>query len=122
MSARSAVLAGQRAAEREMCDEVVISRIEQVRQPDYTTVEVETSVYVGKCKLQTYEPDAIVYSSGGRPVTTQEYRLHVPVGVGPFKIGDVARIEGHVEPFRIDGLIEKSFQTAQRLKVTVIPS
>jgi hypothetical protein len=113
---------GQEAAESLMTPGLKVTRISRVTKPDYTTTEEETLVYEGIYKLQTYEPDAIVYSSGGRPVTTQEYRLHVPVGAGPFKIGDVARLEGHVEPFRIDGLIEKTFQTAQRLKVTVIPS
>ena len=110
---------GERAAEALMIDQCVVSRVERVQQADYTYVSTEVPVYAGACKVQTYEPDAVDVTSGGRPVTVQEYRLHVPNGVGPFKIGDVAVVAGFPWPFRVDGLILKTFQTAQRLKVSV---
>ena len=109
-------------AERLMKDRVVITRKESVTLPDYTTEEQDIPVYAGKCRVQTYEPDAIVYTSAGRPVVTQEYRLHVPVEKGPFQIGDIATVVGYSKPFRIDGLLEKTDLTAQRLKVTIQPN
>ena len=102
-----------------MRDTCVVSRVERVQQADYTYVSTEVPVYAGACKVQTYEPDAVDVTSGGRPVTVQEYRLHVPNGAGPFKIGDVAVVAGFPWTFRVDGLILKTFQTAQRLKVSV---
>lgn len=112
---------GQRLAESLMVDTVTVTRRESVTAPDYTTVEGDVVVYSGRCKVQTYEPDAVVVNSGGRPVTTQEYRLHVPLDAGPFRVGDVAMVEGYQYPFRVDGLLDKTMITAQRLKVTQIP-
>ena len=119
MTAKGALRNGQRAAESLMVESCIITRKVTVTDPiDHTTTTTSAEVYSGKCKVQTYEPDAIDRVSAGRPVVTQEYRLHVPVGAGPFEIGDVAEVEGYPQPFRIDGLIKKTFQTAQRLKVT----
>lgn len=126
MGARQTVRAGQRRAKRDLVPGLVVTRTTKVTQDDYTTIDAEVTVYGGPdCphkglyKLQTYEPDAILLTSAGRPVITQEYRLHVPVDAGPFQIGDVAWVPGHARPFLIDGLIEKTYQTTQRLKVTV---
>ena len=103
-----------------MTDHCTVRRVETVVDPvDYTTTEQEVVVWSGACKVATYEPDAIDLVSGGRPVTTQEYRLHVPVGAGPFQIGYLAYVDGYPHVFRVDGLLQKTFQTAQRLKVTV---
>lgn len=121
MSAPSAILAGQRMAESLMVDHVTVTRVERVLNPDTGVKDdVEVAVWSGPCKVQTYEPDAISVSSGGRPVSLQEDRLHLPVSAGPFQIGDIARVDGYERPYRIDGLIRKTFQTAQRLKVTMI--
>lgn len=120
MTAKAALLAGQRAAERLMTDSCTVSRVVTVVDPvEYTTSEQEVEVWAGRCKVTTYEPDAIDLVSAGRPVTTQEYRLHVPNGAGPFRVGDLAVVAGYPHVFRIDGLLLKTFQTAQRLKVTV---
>ena len=118
-TAMGALRNGQRAAESLMVDSCVVTRLVTVTDPDdFSTSTQRESVYEGRCKVQTYEPDAIDRVSAGRPVVTQEYRLHVPVGAGPFEIGDLAEVEGYPQPFRIDGLLKKTFQTAQRLKVT----
>ena len=117
--ARKVTRRGEAAAESLMVDSCVITRMVTVTDPeDFSTSTKPSVVYEGRCKVQTYEPDAIDRVSAGRPVVTQEYRLHVPVGAGPFEIGDVAEVEGYPQPFRIDGLLKKTFQTAQRLKVT----
>lgn len=112
-------MAGQEMAEAQMIDTCVITRKVTVTDPlDHTTTTVDMPIYEGKCKVQTYEPDAIATTSGGRPVSLQEDRLHLPVAAGPFEIGDMAVVEGYPQPYRIDGLIRKTFMTAQRLKVT----
>ena len=120
MSARTAVLAGQKAAERNMVESVRVVRPTTTQDPVTHVGSVEeVPVWSGPCKVQTYEPDAIDMVSAGRPVSSQEDRLHVPVDAGPFEIGDLAYVAGYSRPYRIDGLIRKSFQTAQRLKVTM---
>ena len=112
---------GQKAAEALMVDHVDVSRVQRVRDPEtYVESVVEVAVWSGPCKVQTYEPDAIDRVSAGRPVVSQEDRLHVPVTAGPFEIGDIARVTGLERPCRIDGLLGKTFQTAQRLKVNMI--
>ncbi len=118
--ARRATDKGAGLAESLMVDICRVVRVERVQQPDYTTQVREVLVWSGPCKVQTYEPDSIERQSGGRYVVTQEDRLHVPNSAGPFEIGDVAYVEGYARPYRIDGLIRKTFQTAQRLKVTMI--
>lgn len=124
--ARFATIRGQRLSEATMVPGLRVVRQVKETRPDYTTSERQVTVYGGPdCpkqglhKLQTYEPDAILLASGGRPVVTQEYRLHVPVDAGPFQIGDVAHVPGHERPFLVDGLLDKTYATAQRLKVTV---
>lgn len=115
-------------AESLMVDTCQIVRLKRVRDPvTYVETVSETVVYggfgcpwKGRCRLQTYEPDAIQRTSAGRVAFTQEDRLHVPVGAGPFEIGDVAYVAGYERPYRVEGLILKTFQTAQRLKVTTV--
>lgn len=115
--ARIAASRGRTAAEALMVDHCVIMRVEKTTVGG-EDVFTEVPVYVGPCKVTTYEPDAIVYATAGRPIETQEYRLHVPIGVGPIRMGDVATILGYPQPYRIDGLSQKTFATAQRLKIT----
>ena len=119
--AAGVIRTGQATAESLMVDHVDVSRVQRVRDPEtYVEAVEEVPVWSGPCKVQTYEPDAIERVSAGRPVSSQEDRLHVPVSAGPFEIGDIARVDGLERPYRIDGLIGKTFQTAQRLKVTMI--
>ena len=127
--ARFAASRGERLARATMVPGLTVTRIVKQARPDYTVGDQEIIVYGGPdCpyggahKLQTYEPDALMVSSGGRPVVTQEYRLHVPVGAGPFQIGDLAHVPGYAQPFLVDGLLDKTYMTAQRLKVTVQPN
>ena len=118
--ARQAARTGQMLAVSLMIDVVSVVRPTRTRDPiTYKESVVEVPVWSGPCKVQTYEPDAIDMVSAGRPVSSQEDRLHVPVDAGPFEIGDLAYVDGYSRPYRIDGLIGKTFQTAQRLKVTM---
>lgn len=74
--------------------------------------------YVGRCKIQTYEPYEQAPEVGASTPVIQRYSLHVPIGAGPFEVGDVATVGGRV--FRVGGLHGKTFQTAQRLLVDEI--
>ena len=123
---RTRIRSGQKRAEALMEDVCIIKRVSRTSNEDYTIETEETLIYGGpdchwngRCKVQTYEPDVIDRTSAGRPVSSQEDRLHLPVGAGPFEIGDLAYIEGYARPYRIDGVIKKTYQTAQRMKVSM---
>lgn len=117
---RFGVRSGRRAARRLMVDHVVVTRVFSSKDEAGYDIEAEEHVWSGPCKVQTYEPDSVLYISAGRPVATQEHRLHVPVEAGPFQIGDIADVVGFPRRFRIDGLFEKSLATSQRLKIQAI--
>jgi hypothetical protein len=85
------------------------------------------TVYTGKCKVQTYEPDESARESGDHVWVQQRYHLHLPVGVGPVKVDDTATIiAAAADPqlagrsYRVAGLHHKSLATAQRLLVDEI--
>lgn len=80
------------------------------------------TVYEGRCKVATYEPYEATPDVGGKTVVQQRYSIHVPVSAGPFEVGDLVTITGSANlpattgrTFRIAGLHEKTWQTAQRL-------
>lgn len=118
--AKVALRRGQRNAESLMVDHVVVTRVVETKDAAGYEVDDERPVWSGPCKVQSYEPDSVLYVSAGRPVETQEHRLHVPVDAGPFQMGDIAAVEGYPRRFRISGLFEKTFATAQRLKIQAI--
>lgn len=104
-----------------MVDHVDIVRIKRTLDPEsFVPAFDEEPVWSGPCKVQTYEPDAVEVDVAGKFIARQEDRLHVPVTAGPFEVGDVARVRGYDRPYRIDGLLHKTYQTSQRLKVTMI--
>lgn len=81
----------------------------------------------GRCKVQTYEPHESTRESGDHVFTEQRYHLHLPIGAGPFKVGDTATImtasaDAQLvgRSYRIAGLHHKSLATAQRLLVDEI--
>lgn len=105
----------------------VCVRKKRVQDPVTKVYEtVEWVVYGGPehpeqtCKIQSFRPYETVSTSGGRAVVTQRTEVHVPVGAGPFQIGDVFTVEGHRFDLRVAGLDEKSIQTMQRLLVDQI--
>ena len=109
---------GQTAAAELMADSCIVKRVVTVVDPvDYTTTETETEVYAGKYRLTTYEPYETVVTSAGRMVVQQRYQAHFPVGVGPFAIGDLIYPADSDRVLRVAGLLEKTYQTAQRLLV-----
>lgn len=93
-------------------------RIVEVTNPDDgTTSTTQEVVYEGRCKVQSFRPYESVIISGGRPVVEQRTEIHVPVGTGPFRVGDVFEVAGFDYEFRVGGIDEKSIQSAQRLLV-----
>lgn len=112
---------GQRNADALMVDQCTVKRvIPGTITPDdgSTSKPTEITVYTGKYRLTTYEPYESVINSAARPVVQQRYSAHFPVNVGPlFKIGDLIYPANSDRVLRIAGLLEKTYQTAQRLLV-----
>ena len=116
----------QVAAESLMVDACIIERPgEPVTDPETGVVSPShTLVYEGRCKLQQTLAQSSSREAGGAVYTTQDTRLDIPVGVGPVRVGDwVTMVSGAHNPdiagtrFRVMGPFEKSWQTAQRLRV-----
>lgn len=114
----------RRRAERLASFKCTVTRIvDRVKQPDHTYKDVKAVVYGGPdhpeqtCKVQGFRPYETVVASGGRDITVQRTEIHVPIGAGPFMVGDIFEVEGHRFPLRVAGLDDKSIQTMQRLLV-----
>lgn len=115
----------QAAAERMMTSTVTITRLgEPVWDEDageYT--DTLTTVYTGKCKVQTFQAFEAVPEAGGAQRVIQRYYLHVPVSAGVFLPGDRAEIIASANPILVGNVYvvaaphEKDWQTAQRLLV-----
>ncbi len=113
----------QAQAESMMRDTATITRVTgTTTDTDGREIPETTEVYgptiephKGKCKL---EANTLVDTSptvGGATVTIQRYRVDIPVGAGPVQVGDLVECRGR--QFRVTGLHEKTWQTAQRLPV-----
>ena len=126
IGAEAALVAGRVAAESLMVDSCVIERPgESVTDPVTGVVSPAHSlVFAGPCKVQQTLAQSSSPEAGGAVFTVQGARLDVPVGAGPVATGDRVRIlsaasnpdlVGNV--YRVVELFEKSWQTAQRLRV-----
>ena len=143
--AQAAVERGRRHAESLMKDVVVISRPgAPITDPD--TGEVSTSltdVYAGPCKFQQTIAQSSNPEAGEHRFTVQSARLDIPVSVVGVRVGDVAVasfLDTATYPdgtfpsdslypaavreatFRVVELFEKSYATAQRLRVEQVTS
>lgn len=123
MNTTGAIARGQRAAERLMTDTCTISRITGTTQDaDGREIPARTVIYgpsiephKGRCKVQANQLTDMSPEVGGATVTVQRYRVDVPVSVGPVEVGDLIVTRGW--KFRVTGLHDKTWQTAQRLPV-----
>lgn len=132
MSVLDLIAEGRAEAEAIMLDTCTITRVTGeagaldpetgLREPAPTS-----TVYTGKCKVQTYEPHESAKESGDHVFTEQRYHLHLPIGVGPIEVDDTATIltaAADVQlvgrSYRIAALHHKSLATAQRLLVDEI--
>ena len=115
----------QAAAENMMTSTTTVTRLgEPVWDEDtgdYT--DALTTVYEGRCKLQTYQAFEAEPEAGGAQRVIQRYYLHVPVSAGIFLPGDRAVITASANPLLVGNVYvvaaahEKDWQTAQRLLV-----
>lgn len=124
---------GRAAAEALMTDEVEIRGPDTVGPIDPDTGK-KTRVpgalrYAGKCKVQSFEGYAAAANSGGHMYTTQQHRIDIPVGAGPVFSEDIATITASALNAQlvgarstINGQLNKSAATAQRLQCTRVAS
>lgn len=129
MTAAAALAAGRAAAEREMRDTCTISLVTGVAtDANGDTSDALTTLYAGKCRVQTFEPQERNPDAAGATFTVQRYSVHVPVAR---TVADYKPAPGHViditaaanDPhlvgrrFRVVALLHKTNATAYRLGV-----
>lgn len=86
--------------------------------------DTKQSVYVGKCKVQSFEAYEQTAVAGGHTYTLIRYHLHVPISAPDFAADDVVTITAsRLDPalvgrvFRIAGPSVKSLATARRFPI-----
>lgn len=119
MSARTAVLAGRKAAEALMTDHATITRPTVTTGPDGLDTMTEAPVWAGPCKVQTYEAHETAANAAGALVTIQRYSIHLPHHVDAVRVGDLIRVTGYLSVFRVTGLFDKTHVTSRRFQVDV---
>lgn len=110
-------------AERLMVDEVEIGRPTGAVDP-ITGETVLDPVYAGKAKVQTYEGYEQDREIGGGSMTTQRYRVDLPVGAYAARVDDVVTVKrATFDPnlagrrYVVRGPFFKSMATAYRMFV-----
>lgn len=78
----------------------------------------QITVFSGYCQIQTREAQVHTGSSGSAEIVTQLYLIKVPVASGPYQDKDTVTVPGRT--FHVEGLHEKTWQTAQRLPVVEV--
>ena len=119
MSARTAIIAGRRAAEALMTDHATITRPTVTTGPDGLDTMTEAPVWAGPCKVQTYEAHETAANAAGALVTIQRYSIHLPHHVDAVRVGDLIRVTGYLPVFRVTGLFDKTHVTSRRFQVDV---
>lgn len=126
MTQRTAVAAGRRAAERNMLDTCTVKTVVSVTTDEAgdPVITYGPTLYEGRCKVQTFEPQEHSSEVGGGTVTSQRYAVHVPVGAfAPAHDQVVTIVTAALDPnlpgraFRVVALLHKSAATAYRLGV-----
>lgn len=119
MSARTAVLAGRKAAEALMVDKATVTRPTITTGGNGLDEIAETPVWSGPCKVQTYEAHETAANAAGALVTIQRYSIHLPHSVDVVRVGDLIRVAGYLSVFRVTGLFDKTHVTSRRFQVDV---
>lgn len=127
MSLSSLVGAGRAAAERMMVDACTITRATGLSDPDPVTGAVDVvadEIYSGACQVSTYEAHEQVVAMPGQVMTRERYVVKVPVGTGPFAVGDIVTMTAATfdaqlvgREYSVVAMLHKSVATAQRLQV-----
>lgn len=102
-----------------MTEPCTVRRVTGTHEVAGRDVPLLTDVWSGLCKVQSNTLVNQAPEVGGATVTVIRYELHLPVTAGPFEVGDVAEVPGRT--FRVAGLHDKTWQTAQRLPVDEVP-
>jgi hypothetical protein len=131
VSALSAIVQGRAAAEAIMLDVCVIERVTGEPGPvdpdtGERTAAATTTIYTGKCRVQTYEAHEQTPDSGAHVYSVQRYAVHVPVGTDA-RVDDTVTVTSSVmDPhlagrhYTVVALLHKSLATANRLAVDEI--
>lgn len=133
MTAASAVLDGRRAAESLMVDTCIISRGPGVPviDPDSGAVTEGsgTTVYEGKCKVQSKDSATASPDGGGNSFVVVSRQVHIPVNAAEVRDGDVVTLTGSLlnaftvgKRYRVEGFTPDTFDTAARLPVKEMTS
>jgi hypothetical protein len=113
-------------ADSTMIDACVIERPgAPVTNPDTGVVTPSvTTVYTGKCKVQSKEATAATPNAGGAMFTVVSRQVHIPMNAADVKDGDVVRMTASLlntftvgKRYRVEGFTPDSFDTAARLPV-----
>lgn len=128
VSLRSVTEHGRAAAAAIMVDHCLIERPGDPELDRLTgdLTPAPTTVYIGRCRVQTWQPQEYTPEVAGHTATTQRYSVHVPVGAGYApEVSDVVLIDSAaLDPnlvgrrFRVLALLHKTAATAYRLAVS----
>ena len=127
MTYSGVLLAGRRAAEALMVDECTVRTVTG-RATDPTTGKgtptYSAPLYLGKCRVQSFQPQERSPEAGGATLTVQRYAVHVPVEAFAPAVGQVITITAAAgdanlvgRQYRVVALLHKSLATAYRLSV-----
>lgn len=125
MSRASLLRAGRRAAERGMTDTLEVYSVAQEWNDETGTYEdVETQVYLGRGKVQTFESYERTPIAGAHQFTAMRPHVHLPVNVQGVKVDHRVRVVASAlsptlagSEYRIAGVSDKSHATALRFPV-----
>lgn len=125
MSVATVVKQAQKAAEKLMVDTCTVERFDPDNIDPLTGEALRVVVYEGKCRVQVTSAQASTGESIGYTYTQQDYQLHLPASVESPEVGDVVTLASTPgkpsragKQFRVEALFEKTFQSAQRIKIT----
>lgn len=129
MSAVEALLAGRTAAESLMLDTCRITSAGTVVTDPETGVVTRprTTVYEGKCKVQSKDSAVSNPEAGGASFTVVSRQVHIPANAANVKDGYEVEITASLlnsftvgKVYRVEGFTPDSFDTAFRMPVKEI--
>lgn len=125
MNISRALKAARAAAERRMTSTLTVERkTGETTDANGKVTDVWMTVYSGRGYLQSFEAYESTPVAVEHTYTVQRYKVHLPIGAGPFEVGDRATVDAEPNDpqlvgrkFRITTPFNKSHATAQRLPV-----
>lgn len=129
MSAISALMDGRREAEALMVDTCrITSGGATVTDPETGEVtRARTTVYEGKCKVQSKATEVTSPEAGGASFTVVSRQVHIPANAAEILDGYEVEVTGSLlnsftvgKVYRVEGFTPDTFDTAFRLPVKEI--